>query len=185
MDDAGFAGGKRLPVLLAVFIASLWVAAVPASAQTVKHSGSVVETRADSAGGCEKVTYFTWSELPGAVSYHLVLDDTLGFDVDATVPPYDDNNPAFDFVGPATGTQHRLALTYQGGGVGGCQANDVARYTIVSFTASFCGDERQACETQVVGSVEEPDGRRSRESRSRSAAPAPRRRARPASTSRR
>lgn len=132
--------------LVAAAVVALALAPAVAQADSVKHSGSVVEERIDSQGGCEKYTFFKWSALPGAVSYTLDMHDTLGYSFVATFPPYEYDGALGEF--PAVGKgQHRHALTYQGGGVGGCQANDVARYTVNSFVANF--DDK----ARIVGTV--------------------------------
>ncbi len=114
--------------------------------------GQVTEQRIDTEGGCEKWTLLLWADLPGAVSYTIDMHDTLGYSFVATFPPYQ-YDAAFGGL-PAVGAgQHRHALTYQGGGVGGCQADDVSRYTILSFVANYDNNDGR-----IVGAVTDSDG---------------------------
>ncbi len=101
---------------------------------------------------------------------------------------------------PVSGTQHRLdphlpgrprqrGRRLPGQRRGPVHDQGVHRQLLRRRSATFRSATQtpfqDKCETQVVGSVTKRTGRRSRESGSRSAAPAPRGRAKPASTSRR
>ena len=162
--------GNRLSGLAVLgALLALLLAAPPAGANTVKHVGSLADERVDDAGGCQRTLFFKWSELPGADSYTLELEDTLGFGGTFTYPPYHaESEGPFGGLPPVTKGQHRIALTYQGGGVGGCQANDIERFTVKRFTASYCMEESAPrpkprtkpvrCETQIVGTTTKKDG---------------------------
>ncbi len=126
--------------------------AVSAGSRTVDVSGTVTEARIDSEGGCEKWTLLLWTAVPGAASYTIDMHDSWGYSFVATFPPYS-YDEAFGGL-PAVGAgQHRHALTYQGGGVNGCQGDDVARFTILSFVANFDNDDGR-----IVGTVTDRDG---------------------------
>ena len=137
-------------------VAVFAVLAPAAGGDTVKHSGALTQKDVADEGGCQRSTFFEWSELPGATSYTVKIDDTLGFfAAPLTYPPYDaESEGEFGGVPPVAKGMHRQALTYQGGG-GGCEglANDLARFTVKSFTATFNDDE-----SRIVGTVADAEG---------------------------
>ena len=122
------------------------------AAEPVEIGGTVTEARNDTEGGCEKYTLLLWSAVQGAVSYTVDMHDTWGYSFVATFPPYQ-YDAAFGWLPAVSSGQHRHALTYQGGGVGGCQANDVARYTIRSLVANY-----NDTDGRIVGTVRDEDG---------------------------
>ena len=126
-----------------------------AAADTVKHVGALTQKDVADAGGCQRSTFFEWSELPGAISYTVKIDDTGGFfQAPLTFPPYHaESEGEFGGNPPVAKGRHRQALTYQGGpGDCGGAANDIARFTIKSFTATF--DDK----SRIVGTVTDEDG---------------------------
>jgi hypothetical protein len=149
-------GSRKLAgmlALLAILAASAPLAPA-AGADSVKHFGALTEVHVNDAGGCQRTTFFVWSELPGADSYTVNIEDTLGFFGVMTFPPYSaESEGEFGGAPPVPKGQHRLALTYQGGGVGGCQANDLERFTVKRFTANFDDDE-----SRIVGTVADAEG---------------------------
>jgi len=163
------ASGKSVAVL-SLLLATAVLAVVPsaATAYSVKHFGALTQKDVAEEGGCQRSTFFEWSELPGADSYTVTIEDTLGFfGTPMTYPPYDaESEGEFGGVPPVAKGMHRQALTYQGGpGDCGGAANDLARFTVKSFTANFCEEvpafrqEQPAdkCESQIVGTVTKLD----------------------------
>lgn len=142
----------RLALLAAIALPAVLPPA--AGADTVKHVGALLQKDVADDDGCQRTTLFEWSELPGATSYTVLIDDTLGFyGVPLTYPPYDaESEGPFGGLEPVAKGQHRQALTYQAGPSCAGAANDLERFSIKSFTATF--DDK----ARIVGTVTEDDG---------------------------
>ena len=73
-------GFRRTVAVVSLISATAVPALAPsaAPAYSVKHFGALTQKDVADEGGCQRSTFFEWSELPGATSYTVKIDDTLG-----------------------------------------------------------------------------------------------------------